>query len=92
MTILVSSGAYVFTDALPGGEFQIVLSRPGPYDSLDILVESVRASTPGAESLARRIEREIRQMLTFRANVQLVPLGTVQQTAVGKAVRVVRNF
>ena len=74
------------------GEFQIVLSAPGPYDSLDILVESDRGVAPGADSLRLRIEDEIRQTLTFRANVQLVPPGTVPQTAVGKAVRVVRNF
>ena len=69
------------------GEFQVVISGPGPYDSLDILVESDH----GADSLRVRIEDEIRHALSCRANVQLVSPGTVPQSAVGKAVRVVRN-
>ena len=94
INVFPSGIAEVLNGLVPdvGGEFQIVLSGPGPYDSLDILVESDRASTQGADSLKLRIEDEIRQALTFRANVQLVPTGTVPQTAVGKAVRVVRNF
>ena len=70
------------------GEFQVVVSGPGPYDSLDILVESDH----GADSLRVRIEDEIRHALSCRANVQLVSPGTVPQSAVGKAVRVVRNL
>ena len=63
------------------GEFQVVVSGPGPYDSLDILVESDQ----GTDSLRVRIEEEIRHALSCRANVRLVSPGTVPQSAVGKA-------
>ncbi|MCH8206860.1 MAG: phenylacetate--CoA ligase family protein [Chloroflexi bacterium] len=74
------------------GEFQVVLSHPGPYDALDITVESGRGAGPDAEALARRVEGEIRQTLTFSAKVQLVPPGTIPLTEFGKMVRVAKKY
>ena len=74
------------------GEFQVVLSHPGPYDALDIIVESGRSAGPAAAAIARRVEGEIRQTLTFSANVQLIPPGTTPQTEFGKVARVAKKY
>ncbi len=74
------------------GEFQVVLSHPGPYDRLDILVESEESVGPEAETLRRRIEGEIKNMLSFSVKVELVPPDTIPKTEVGKVVRVVKRF
>ena len=74
------------------GEFQVVLSHPGPYDGLDILVETDSGTGPGAEALKRRIEAEIKQALTFNVTAQLVPVGSVPSTEVGKVLRVVKKY
>ena len=74
------------------GEFQVVLSHPGPYDALDIIVESERSIGPEAEALKRRIQAEIKRTLGFSVMVQLAPPATIPQNEVGKVARVVRKF
>ena len=74
------------------GEFQVVLSHPGPYQSLDVTVESDGSTGPGADALARRVEGEISQTLTFSATVQLVPPGTILQTEFGKVARLAKKY
>jgi phenylacetate-CoA ligase len=74
------------------GEFQVVLSHPGPYGELDITVESGRDTGPDAEALARRIEGKIRQVLTFSSRVRLVPPGTIPLTEFGKVLRVAKKY
>ena len=74
------------------GEFQVVLSHPGPYGELDITVESGRDTGPDAEALARRIEGKIRQTLTFSSRVRLVPPGTIPMTEFGKVLRVAKRY
>ena len=94
INVFPSAIAEILSGMVPdvSGEFQVVLSHPGPYDALDIVVESERSTGSDAEALRRRIEGEIKQTLTFGANVQLVPRGTIPQTEVGKVARVVRRF
>lgn len=74
------------------GEFQVVLSHPGPYETLDIIVESDETTGAAAGVLRDRVRAEIRQTLSFTANVQIVPRGTVRETGVGKVPRVVKKF
>ena len=74
------------------GEFQVVLSHPGPYESLDITVESEGSNGTEADALTHRVEREINQMLTFTAKVQLVSPETIPQTEFGKVSRVTKKY
>ena len=74
------------------GEFQVVLGHPGPYDALDILVESERSNGPEIAALRRHVESEIKRTLTFTATVKLVPRGSIPATEVGKMIRVVKRF
>ena len=74
------------------GEFQVVLNHPGPYDALDILVESEKGKGPELAALRRQVESEIKRALTFTAKVDLVQPGSIPATQVGKVVRVVRKF
>ena len=57
------------------GEFQVVLGHPGPYDALDILVETESNAGPDAEALRLRIEGAIKQDLTFSPNPPKDVLG-----------------
>lgn len=89
------SGIAEVLNAMPPdvtGEFQVVLSHPGPYDALDIIVESERSIRPETEALKRRIQAEIKRTLGFNVMVQLVPPATIPQNEVGKVARVVRKF
>ena len=74
------------------GEFQVVLSHPGPYDALDILVETDRGTGSETAALRRHIESEIKRTLTFSATVELVPPGAIPATEVGKVLRVAKKF
>lgn len=95
-------GINVFPSAIAGilnlmtpelnGEFQIVLSQPGPYDLLEILVESDKHRGQGTRALKIRIENEIKDTLGFKSNIQLISPGTIPRTQVGKTTRVVRKF
>ena len=75
------------------GEFQVVLTRPGPYDYLDINVEHGERIVPDQmETLRRTVQRKIREALTFRAKVELVQPNSIPKTEQGKTNRVVKRF
>ena len=95
VNVFPSGIAEVLNSMMPDvtGEFQVVLERPGPYDRLDLVVEhGERIQSEEMEALGGRVGQQIRQALTFTANVELVPPGSVPRTEVGKAVRVVKKF
>jgi len=74
------------------GEFQIVLTHPGPYDHLDIRVEHTEVLTPEKiECLRDRIGKAISTELTFNARLTMVPPRSISRTEMGKAVRVLRK-
>ena len=69
------------------------LAHPGPYDHLDVLVEQgPEVREERRQALEREVERRIREALSFRAIVELVPPGSIARTAMGKAMRVVRTY
>ena len=74
------------------GEFQVVLDHPSPYNELDITVESEYCGEPNESDIRHNIEKEIRQMLTFTANVTLVPPGSIPLTEFGKVRRVLKKY
>ena len=95
INVFPSGVADVLTALTPSvtGEFQILLSHPGPYDRLDIAVEygeGVRLE--GLEQLRQQVEAKIKEALTFSAYVDLVPPDSIPRTEMGKAIRVVRRF
>ncbi len=94
INVFPSGIAQVLNAMVPAvtGEFQVVLSHPGPYDSLHILVETGNGVSPEGELLKKQIEAKIKQTLTFNVTAELVPVGSIPSTEVGKALRVVRKF
>ena len=75
------------------GEFQIVLSDPGPYDRLEITVERGKhVPSEQEDALRTSIEGQIRRTLGFGAKVSLVDPGAIPTAELGKAARLVRNF
>jgi phenylacetate-CoA ligase len=79
------------TDQL-SGEFQIVVDRPPPHQYLHIRVELMQGLPfEHAGDLSQRIAHALRERLTFRAEVELVPYGTLPRTE-QKARRVIRTY
>ena len=86
--------AAVLQGFTPGvtGEFQIVLSGPGPHDRLDIAVErGEKLSVPERQELRQRIEKKLRDELSFTARLTLVEAGSIPRTEMGKTARLVRT-
>ena len=87
--------AMVLEDLVPEvtGEFQIILDHPSPYTFLAINVEHGPNMPPEAmRTLAARIETRIKEILNFKAVVNLIPPDTVERTRMGKVRRVLRNY
>lgn len=60
------------------GEMAIMLDRPGTRQEPPLRVVVEHGAEPGAlDALKHRLEAEIRQRLIFRAQVELVPPGTL---------------
>jgi phenylacetate-CoA ligase len=74
------------------GEFLIVVDHPPPHQYLRVQVELVEGLTPElAGDVPERITQALRQHLSFRAEPELVPYGTIPRTE-GKARRVLRTY
>lgn len=74
------------------GEFLIVVDHPPPHQYLRVQVELAEGVTPEqAGDLPERITQALRQRLSFRAEPELVPYGTIPRTE-GKARRVIRTY
>lgn len=74
------------------GEFQILVEHPPPHQSLHIRVELIQGLLPEqAADLAQQAVQALREQLSFRAEVELVPFGTLPRTE-QKARRVLRTY
>ncbi len=74
------------------GEFQIVVDHPPPHQYLRIRVELISGLQPEqAVDLAQQAAHELRERLSFRADVELVPYGTLPRTE-QKSRRVIRTY
>ncbi len=70
----------VLAEMLPDltGAFQILLPKPNPLEVLTLRVEHGAAIGAGdLEGLRARVERRVRELLAARADVELVPPGTL---------------
>lgn len=73
------------------GEFQVVITGPGPHDYLDINVERGEGVDRGqVEDLEDLLQRKLKGALNFTARVVLVPSRSIPRTEMGKTARVVR--
>jgi len=74
------------------GEFQVVVTGPGPYDYLELDVERSEGDSSGQiESLEDILQRKLKDALSFTARVTLVPARSITSTEMGKTARVVRR-
>jgi phenylacetate-CoA ligase len=74
------------------GEFQIIVDHPPPHQSLRIRVELIQGLLPEqARDLAQQAVHALRERLSFRAEVELVPYGALPRTE-QKARRVLRTY
>jgi phenylacetate-CoA ligase len=74
------------------GEFVILVDHPPPHQSLRIRVELIRGLLPGqAGDLAQQAVQALRERLSFRAEVELVPYGALPRTE-QKSRRVIKTY
>jgi phenylacetate-CoA ligase len=74
------------------GEFQILVDHPPPHQYLRVRVELIQGVLPEqAGELAQQIVNTLRERLSFRAEVELVPYGILPRTE-QKARRVIRTY
>ena len=74
------------------GEFQIIVDHPPPHQYLRIRIELIQGLLPEqVGELAQQIIHTLREQLSFRAEVEFVPYGTLPRTE-QKARRVIRTY
>ncbi len=74
------------------GEFQIIVDHAPPHQYLRVRVELAEGLAPDqAGDLPQSIVLALRQQLSFRAEPELVPYGTIPRTE-GKARRVLKTY
>jgi phenylacetate-CoA ligase len=71
-------------------QYQLVISRDGHLDKLDVLAE-LRPETPvgETEALARELEHHIKTYVGVTTKVRLLAANGIERTLTGKARRVV---
>ncbi len=80
-----------FSDRL-SGEFQIIVDHPPPHQYLKVRVELAQNQTPDeVGDLPYQIQQAIREQLSFTAEPELVPYGTIPRTE-QKARRVFKTY
>jgi phenylacetate-CoA ligase len=74
------------------GEFLILVDHPPPHQFLHIRIELIKGLSPEqAGNLAPQAALALREQLSFRAQVELVPYGTLPRTE-QKARRVLKSY
>ena len=73
-----------------GGEYQIIVEKPGPLDILKVKAEYKPEVKERAE-LKRKVEKELEKATTAKSEVELVSYGELPRAAM-KAQRVIRTY
>ena len=75
------------------GDFLVLLDKPGPYTSLNLRVEyGVGIRPEDLEGLKKKIQTKIRDLLTFHAEIELVPPKSIPKPEGGKVKRIIRLY
>jgi phenylacetate-CoA ligase len=77
---------------LLSGEFQIIVDHPPPHQYLRLRVELAQHLAPDqVGDGAQQVKQALREQLSFRAEPELVPYGTLPRTE-QKARRVIKTY
>ena len=74
-----------------GDEYQIIVDRPTELDRLKAKVE-YRPEVKDVKALQNQVEGMLSQGLNIESEVELVPMGTILRTVVGRAPRVIKTY
>jgi len=75
------------------GDFLIMLDKSGPYTSLNLRVEHGEGiKAEDFDGLKKKIQTKIRDMLTFHAEIELVPPKSIPKPEGGKVKRIIRLY
>ena len=75
------------------GDFLVLLDKPGPYTSLNLRVEyGVGIRPDHLEGLNKKIQTRIKDLLTFHAEIELVPPKSIPKPEGGKVRRMIRLY
>jgi len=74
-----------------GGQYQLVLTREGPLDSLEVRCEVLPACVAGADcdAIGRALQHRIKTLIGVSAQVSVGLPDSIERTLVGKARRVI---
>jgi phenylacetate-CoA ligase len=74
-----------------GGQYQLVLTREGPLDSLEVRCEVLPTRAAGADrdAIGRALQHRIKTLIGVSAQVTVGGPETIERTLVGKARRVI---
>jgi phenylacetate-CoA ligase len=75
-------------------QYQLVLSRVGHLDKLDVIAElrpelSGQLSQPAMEAIGNELQHHIKTFIGISTKVSVLPADSIERTAVGKAKRVI---
>jgi len=72
------------------GQYQIVVTRVGPLDELELRCEfQAGESCDNADEVSRWVQQRIKTMVGVSTRVSVLPTNTIERTLTGKAKRVV---
>lgn len=94
INVFPNAVADVLSKFLPSltGEFEIILETPPPYDFLKMRVEYRRTETQeSVKSLKDLLQRTLRELLEFKAEIEMVPEGKIARTE-GKTKRIKKMY
>ena len=79
--------------ALPelGGEYQIILEKPGILNTLKVKAECSRGISPHPE-LKAKTEKGLEKTTKASSEVELVPYGGIPRSTAFKAQRIIKNY
>ncbi|MEO7152039.1 MAG: phenylacetate--CoA ligase, partial [Burkholderiaceae bacterium] len=79
----------VLQDGQLAGQYQLVVTREGPLDALEVRCELLPHSTVDREACAQRLQARIKTLVGVSARVTVGAPDSIERTLLGKARRVI---
>ena len=83
----------ILRDTRLGGTYQLVLTREGPLDNLEVRCELQRhaggLNTSERDAVAQALAQRIKSSIGISAAITLLDVDTIPRTLIGKAKRVI---